>query len=75
MSYNLLIFPHSRLRNAFKVSMPALGKGGWAETQFDDCSLEEMWTKMCRCVLADGRLLHIGGDVYVCFQDRLFHLG
>jgi len=37
-----------RLRNAFKVSMPALGKGGWAETQFEDCSLEEMWTKMCR---------------------------
>jgi len=37
-----------RLRKAFKVSMPALGEGGWAETQFEDCSLEEMWTKMCR---------------------------
>jgi len=37
-----------RVRNAFKVSMPALGKGGWAETQFEDCSLEEMWAKMCR---------------------------
>jgi len=37
-----------RLRKAFKASMPALGKGGWAETHFEDCTLEEMWTKMCR---------------------------
>jgi len=37
-----------RLRKAFKLSMPALGEGGWAETQFEDCTLEEMWTKMCR---------------------------
>ena len=44
----LTIFIHQRLRKAFKVSMPGLGEGGWAETHFEDCTLEEMWEKMCR---------------------------
>ena len=48
MYNHLQFFIHRRLRKAFKVSMPALGEGGWAETQFEDCTLEEMWTKMCR---------------------------
>jgi len=37
-----------RVRKGFKLTMPALGEGGWAETHFEDCSLEEMWAKMCR---------------------------
>ena len=78
-SHPSLIFPQSRLRKAFKVSMPALGEGGWAETQFEDCSLEEMWTKMCRWVLT-WWLLHIVLEemcIRMCSQDResscIFH--
>ena len=26
-----------RIRSCFKLSMPALGDGGWAESLFEDC--------------------------------------
>ena len=26
-----------RIRSCFKLSMPALGEGGWAESLFEDC--------------------------------------
>jgi len=37
-----------RLRSTFKLTMYALGSGGWAESQFEDCRLEDMWELMCR---------------------------
>ena len=37
-----------RLRAGFKKTMPALVEGGWAETQFEDCRLEDTWDKMCQ---------------------------
>ena len=35
----------SRIRWSTSLVMPALVKGGWAESKFDDCSMEEMWPK------------------------------
>lgn len=32
-----------RIRRCFKVSMPGLGQGGWAETAFQNVSIEDMW--------------------------------
>jgi len=37
-----------RIRSSFALTMPALGAGGWAESQFEDCRLEDMWQMMCR---------------------------
>jgi len=37
-----------RLRSCFKLTMPALGEGGWAESLFEDCRMEDMWPKMCK---------------------------
>lgn len=36
-----------RIRSCFALTMSALAPGGWAESQFEDCSLEDMWEKMC----------------------------
>jgi len=37
-----------RIRSCFKRTMHALGEGVWAQSQFEDCSLEDMWPKMCK---------------------------
>merc|ERR1740124_880828 len=37
-----------RIRSCFKLSMPALGGGAWAESLFEDCRMEDMWPKMCK---------------------------
>jgi len=37
-----------RIRSCFKLTMPALGEGGWAESLFEDCRMEDMWPKMCK---------------------------
>jgi len=37
-----------RIRSSFKLTMPALGEGGWAESLFEDCRMEDMWPKMCK---------------------------
>merc|ERR1719317_799015 len=37
-----------RIRSCFKRTMPALSEGGWAESQFEDCRLEDMWPKMTK---------------------------
>ena len=36
-----------RLRSYFNQSMPALKEGGWAETKFKDCTMENMWDTLC----------------------------
>jgi len=36
-----------KIRSSFKLTMPALAHGEWAETKFDDCRLETMWENMC----------------------------
>lgn len=35
-----------RLRSSFALVKTELRPGGWAETKYEDCSLEGMWTKM-----------------------------
>ena len=37
-----------RIRSCFKLSMPALCEGGWAESLFEDCRMEDMWPKLCK---------------------------
>jgi len=37
-----------RIRSCFKRTMHALGEGGWAESQFEDCRMEDMWLKLCK---------------------------
>merc|ERR1711970_458615 len=45
-----------RIRSCFKKTMPALGKGRWAESLFEDCGLEEMWSKMCKSQSKERKL-------------------
>jgi len=51
-----------RIRSCFKLSMPALGEGGWAESLFEDCRLEDMWPKMCKSQ-SKARKLRIRMDI------------
>ena len=60
-----------RLRKGFKQSMPALGCGGWAETLFEDCSLEEMWAKMCRSGFNIS--LFISSDSLTNFKQMIWY--
>jgi len=36
-----------RIRSCFQLTMPGLGEGRWAQTQFEDCRMENMWNKVC----------------------------
>ena len=51
-----------RIRSCFKLSMPALGEGGWAESLFEDCRMENMWPMMCKSQ-SKARKLRIRMDI------------